>query len=72
MKRFIKVMALSCKEDGKINDRVPKIKKELIINVNLIYAILDKRLYFKEDLLKIGGAYFTEVDLAEDINLQDI
>ena len=71
MKRFIKISAISCREDGKTG--TPQIKKELYLNIDLIGAIDEQNIYPKDGvILSVNGAFFKDLKLIEKINLQDL
>ena len=70
MKRFIKISATPCQENG--NSR-SQIRKEFYLNIDLIGAIEGENIFPKEGtFLKVNGGYFKEIKLVEKINLQDL
>ncbi len=70
MKRFIKISAIPCQENG--SSRVV-IRKEFYLNIDLIGAIENENIFSKDGtLLKVNDGYFKELKLAEKINIQDL
>jgi hypothetical protein len=69
MKRFIKISAIPCQENG--SSRLTT-RKEFYLNIDLIGAIEKENIFPKDgELLKVNGRYFKEIKLAEKINLED-
>lgn len=70
MKRFLKISAIPCNENG--NSRVIS-RKEFFLNIDLIGAIENETIYPKDGtILKLNGSYFKELKISEKINLQDL
>ena len=70
MKRFIKISATPCQENGSSRAH---IRKAFYLNIDLIGAIEGENIFPKEGtLLKVNGGYFKEIKLVEKINLQDL
>lgn len=70
MKRFIKISATPCQENGSSR---AQIRKEFYLNIDLIGAIEGENIFPKEGtFLKVNGGYFKEIKLVEKINLQDL
>ena len=70
MKRFLKVSAIPCNENG--NSRVIS-RKEFFLNIDLIGAIENETIHPKDGtILKLNGSYFKELKISEKINLQDL
>ena len=70
MKRFIKISAIPCQDNGSSRG---VIRKEFYLNIDLIGAIENENVFPKDGkLLKVNDGYFKEIKLAEIINLQDL
>jgi len=70
MKRFIKISATPCQENGSTRG---SMRKEFYLNIDLIGAITNETIFPKDgELLKLNGGYFKEIKLVEKINPQDL